>query len=243
MTNIIVLDREKHRALRVERRPSARHGDNQRFVQVVVREFPLLAIQCPILVSKDADTGAFFCGAMLGFDEGENLFLSDGGGHEGYRPLNLQRAPFYVAGGELAVDLDSPRIAAAGGERVFDEAGQPTAYLESIRTVFGELRPGLEMTKAFLETLLRHKLLAPLEVELSFDDGSSRELTGLYTIDQEALRSLPDATVVELFRQGYMYLIHLMIVSVKQISSLASRKNSRLLDGGGDAGVAWPARA
>ena len=227
MTNIIALDRATHRALRIERRPSARHGDNQRFVQVVVREFPLLAIQCPILVSKDADTGAFFCGAMLGFDEGENLFLADGGGHEGYRPLNLQRAPFYVA----------------GGERVFDDAGQPTAYLEGIRSVFNELRPGLEMTKAFLETLVRLKLLAPLEVELSFDDGSSRELAGLYTIDQEALRGLPDAAVLELFRQGYMYLIHLMIVSVKQISSLASRKNGRLLDGGGDTGVAWPARA
>jgi hypothetical protein len=241
MANIIVLDREKHRALRIERRPSTRHGDNQRFVQVVVREFPLLAIQCPILISKDADTGAFFCGAMLGFDEGENLFLAENGGHEGYRPLNLQRAPFYVAGGELAVDLDSPRIVAAGGERVFDDAGQPTPYLESIRTVFGELRPGLEMTKGFVEALVRHRLLAPMDVQLSFDDGSSRELTGLYTIDQEALRNLPDAAVLELFRQGYMYLIHLMIVSVKQISNLASRKNSRLLDG--DAGAVWSARA
>ena len=46
---------------------------------VVVSEFPLLAVHYPILLSKDADTGAFYCGAMLGFDAGENLFLAEGG--------------------------------------------------------------------------------------------------------------------------------------------------------------------
>ena len=52
---------------------------------------------------------------MLGIDEGENLFLKDGNGHEGYRPLNLQRVPFFVAGEDLAIDLDHARITAARG--------------------------------------------------------------------------------------------------------------------------------
>ena len=32
---------------------SARYGDNQRFVQVIVGEFPQLVMQYPILLSKD----------------------------------------------------------------------------------------------------------------------------------------------------------------------------------------------
>ncbi|MHB8283916.1 MAG: SapC family protein [Caulobacteraceae bacterium] len=229
MTSIVVLDNTLHRHVTVQGGLSG-WVDRQRFVQVVLREFSLLAVQYPILVSKNVDTGDFFVGAVLGFDEGENLFAKPGGGHEGYRPLNLQRAPFYVADGRLAIDLDSPIVGTGRGEALFDTTGQATPFLENIHYVLGEFRTGLEMTRIFIDTLLKLKLLVEMEVDLSFDDGTRRQLEGLYTIDQDVVRDLDDAAALELFRRGYMYLIHLMIVSVKQIAQLARRKNERLLD-------------
>jgi hypothetical protein len=160
MTNIVVLNSQSHRELRVQAEATAKFGDNQRFVPVVITEIPLLVTHYPVLFSKDADTGAFFCGAMLGIDEGENLFLKEGKGHEGYRPLNLQRAPFFVSGDELAIDLDHLRISADKGQSLFDENGEPTPYLESIKAAFQQLKPGNEMTKRFIETLLKLNLLA-----------------------------------------------------------------------------------
>ena len=77
------------------------------------------------------------------------------------------------------------------------------------------------------------KLIEPISISLSFDDGSKRELAGLYTINREALRALPDANVVELFRRGYLQLIYLMIASVKQIPVLAKKKNDRILQDSG----------
>lgn len=232
MTNIVALDSQAHRGLKVRAGPSAAYGDNQRFVQVIVNEFPLLAAQCPILFSKDADTGAFYCGAMLGVDPGENLLIEEGRPFEGYRPLNLQRAPFFAStAGGLGIDLDSSRVDAEGGEALFTESGEPTAYLESVMATFRELKPGLERTKVFVETLLGLKLIEPVDIRLAFDDGTSRELEGLYTINQQALRQLPDETVVPLFRRGYLQLIYLMIASLKQIPVLAQRKNRRLLEG------------
>jgi hypothetical protein len=231
MSNIVVLNSGAHRDVRVQAGASAKLGDNQRYVQVVVTEFPLLAVHYPILLSKDTETGAFFCGAMLGIDEGENLFLKEGGGHEGYRPLNLQRAPFFVSGNELAIDLEHPRVAAGKGEPLFNDNGEATPYLESIKAAFQELKPGIEMTKRFIQTLLLLDLLEPIDVILGFDDGSKRNLADLYTINQEALRKLPDASVVELFRRGYLQLIYLLIASLKQIPVLAQKKNSRFLSG------------
>ena len=139
MTNIVVLNTEAHRDLRVRAKASARFGDDQRFVPVVVGEFALLAVHYPILLSKDAETGAFYAGAMLGFDEGENLFLDEAKGFDAYRPLNLQRAPFFAAGDELAIDLDSPRVDEVEGELLFDDRGTPTPYLQGIMTAFREL--------------------------------------------------------------------------------------------------------
>jgi hypothetical protein len=227
VSNIVPLDNRTHRSLRVRAEASARLGDNQRFVQVAANEFPLLVVHYPILLSKDAETGGFYCGAMLGFDEGENLFLEEG--RNVYRPLNLQRGPFYTSGSDVAIDLDHPRVGVPTGEPLFSASGKPTPYLEGIIELMRNLRPGLERTKVFVETLMQLKLVAPLAIDAQFDDGTSREVIGLYTIDQEALRALPDDAALELFRRGYLQLIYLMLASLKQVPVLAQKKNRRLL--------------
>ena len=227
MTNVALLNNHDHRAVRVQAGASARYGDNQRFVAVILGEFPHLVAHYPILLTKDQNTGAFFAGAMLGFDEGENLFL-DARGMETYRPLNLQRGPFFTAGTEVAIDLDSPRLE-AGGKPLFTEQGEPTQYLQSIMALFRDLKPGLEMTKIFVEILVGLKLVEPIDIDLAFDDGSKRKLTGLYTVNQQSLAVLPDATVIDMFRKGYLQLIYLMIASLKQVPVLARLKNDALL--------------
>src|SRR6185437_10637318 len=124
MTQIVPLDKEAHRTLKVDGRASAAYGDNQHFVQVIVSEFPHLVVRYPILFAKHVKTGQFYCGAILGFDEGENLFLDEWRERETYRPLALQRMPFYVHGPEIAIDLDHPRVGAEAGQPLFDHAGK-----------------------------------------------------------------------------------------------------------------------
>jgi hypothetical protein len=242
MTQIVALNNETHRSLKVDARASAAYGDNQRFVQVIVKEFAQLVVHYPILLSKNAQTGQFYCGAMLGFDEAENLFLGDWAEREIYRPLSLQRMPFYTQGSDLAIDLDHPRVGAEGGKPLFTEHGEPTRYLQSITWAFQDLKPGIEATRLFIAQLLELKLIEPIDIEVEFDDGTTRNCLGLYTINQEILAKLPDQTVVEFFRHGQMRLIHLMIASLKQLPLLARKKNSRLLQATeGLAGARTPA--
>lgn len=227
MSNIVILNSQAHRELRVDASASARLGDNQRFVPVVLAEFAALAAHYPIFFSKDADTGAFYCGAMLGFDDGENLFLAEG--RDAYRPLQIQRGPFVTVGADLAIDLDNPRLSQTKGERLFTDAGETTPYLESIKQLFRVLYPGIEKTKIFIAALLELNLIEPVDLDVGFDDASKRMITGLYTVAQEALRALPDEKVLQLFRSGFLQLIYLMIASLKQVPVLAQKKNRRLL--------------
>jgi hypothetical protein len=229
MTQIVPLSKETHRSLIVDGRAAAAYGDNRHFVRVIVKEFPELLVHYPILFTKHPQTGEFYCGAMLGFEEGENLFLEEWTDRQFYRPLSLQRGPFYSQGPDLAIDLDDPRVGAEGGKPLFTEQGQPTLYLQSIIWAFQDLNPGVEMTRLFIARLLELKLIEPIDVEAEFDDGSKRQCVGLYTIDQEALSALPDEIVVELFRRGYLRLIHQMIASLKQVPALGRKKNSMFL--------------
>jgi len=241
MTQIVPLNKETHRSLTVDGRASAAYGDNTRFVQVILKEFPQLVVHYPILFSKDPQTGQLYCGAMLGFDEGENLFLQEWAEREFYRPLSLQRGPFHAHGPDLAVDLDHPRVGVEGGKPLFTEHGQPTQYLQSIIWAFQDLKPGVEMTKVFVARLLELKLIEPVDIEVEFDDGTMRKCVGLYTINEDALVKLPDEAVVELFKRGYVRLIYLMIASLKQIFVMAREKNARLLQATEGIGRARPA--
>jgi hypothetical protein len=197
----------------------------------VVNEFQALAMHYPILFSKDADTGQFYCGAMLGFDTGENLFLGEHRSLSAYRPLNLQRGPFLTAGSDLAIDLDHPRVASSGDQQLFTEAGEPSVYLQSIMGLMRDLRPGLERTRIFTDTLLSLKLIEPMTISARFDDGSNREFTGLYTVNRSRLQELADPAVLDLFRRSYLQLIYLMLASLDHVSALAQKKNRSFLPG------------
>jgi SapC len=230
MTQIVPLSKEAHRSLKVDGRASAAYGDDRHFVQVTVNEFPLLVVHYPLFFSKNANTGEFYCGVMLGFKEGENLFLQEWTEREFYRPLILQRGPFHAHGPSLAIDLEHPRVGAAGGKPLFTEYGQPTRYLQSIIWAFQDLKPGIETTRFFVARLLELHLIEPIDIDVEFEDGSTHKCVGLYTVNQETLTRLPDDVVVELFRRGYLRLMHLMIASLKQFPLLARKKNGRLLE-------------
>lgn len=229
VTQIATLSNESHRALRVDARPSAAYGDSQRFAQVIIGEFADLVVHYAILFVKDATTGQFHSGALLGYDQGENLFLDEWRAGLRYRPLLLQRAPFLTYGKYLAIDLDHPRVGVEAGEPLFTDDGRPTPYLESVRYAIRHLHAGMQATQVFIARLLELKLVEPIDLQVELEDGSKREGTGLYTIDVGALGALEDATVVELHRRGYLRLIDFMIASLKQLPVLTSRKNARLL--------------
>lgn len=228
MVNITILDPLAHAGLHAAGSGNAGSDVDRHFVEIVPRELALVAVSCPVLVTKNSDTGTFMLGAVLGVDHGENLFLEQMNSGDVYRPLQFQRDGFWIAQDLLAADLDHPRFGRGVGEPLFDAEGARTPFLDGIATALGELRGGGLMTTAFVKALVTLELLAPVDIELSFDDGSRRMLEDLYSIDQDRLRSLDDAAVLDLFRRGYLQLVYLMIASLKNIPRLAKRKNARL---------------
>jgi hypothetical protein len=198
------------------------------FVQIVASEFASAAACCPILLTKNAGTGQFYAGAMFGFEPGENLLGEAGADGAVFTPLDLERQGFYISGESIAVDRNHPRFSTTDGEPLFDENGQPRERLRHIQRVLGALKIGVDETDAFIAALLQHRLVEPIDVDLSFDDGKSLSLQGLYTVSLDSLGQLDDATALQFFRRGYLQLAYVMAASLKQISALALRRNRRL---------------
>jgi hypothetical protein len=223
MSNIQLLTPQDHGTLRLR----ARTNPDPHFVQIMPSEFRLAAGCCPILFTKNPETGAFYAGALLGFKPDEPA-LQSVAERGGFDPLALQRDGFYVSDEQIAIDLDNPRFSQTEGEPLFDDLREPSVVLRQIQHLLGQIHSGLEATKHFVNALSELNVIEPIDISLAFDDGERMALNGLYTASLDKLNSLSDADVLRLFRAGYLQLACFMAASLQHLRVLAHLRNQRL---------------
>lgn len=97
MANLVAVDNKNHKHIKINNTLAETHGKNLHLIPAIVAEFTNLAVQYPILLTKNGDTGQFVCAAMLGFESGENLFWQNEQWQGIYLPLQIQRQPFLLA--------------------------------------------------------------------------------------------------------------------------------------------------
>ncbi len=240
MANLISLHNNLHKQMTVCPETAEAHGAKLTMVPVMLSEFLKLAVQYPIALTKNKETGVFVCVSMFGFSEGENLFWQDGQWDTLYTPLHIARQPFFLGKNNdaktasdeeqyvVCFDADSDSLRKAGGEALFDTAGNETAYLQRMKSLLAELLDGEAKTQVFVDKLVALDLLQPMRLDISFVNGDSHRVNGMYTVDEEKLSNLPEEIIVELHASGYLSYIYAMIVSMGQIYSLVQRKNARL---------------
>jgi hypothetical protein len=239
VVNLVVLDSQTHRNVRISRRP-ARECAEINVVSVIPREFPRLVAHYPIFFTKSTESGRLEPAALLGFQRKENLFYVNGRWDVAYVPLQIQRQPFSLiprrsdssAGGQpsldVALDLDGSNIQAQEGERLFLEDGAPTKFLQEITSMLAALVSGSREAYAFTGRLAELNLIEPVRIDIEFVDRSETKLEGLYWIAAAALKALPAAQLAELRDREFLEWLYFQMASVSHVSGLVARKNQLL---------------
>jgi hypothetical protein len=238
LTNLVALNTQTHRVLRISAAQAILGHSSVNVVSVIPREFPRLLAHYPIFYSK-TESKQFEPAALLGFERGENLFIKDGTWDASYIPLQIQRQPFALiprgaaatdpqATLDLAVDLDSPYVQAQDGERLFQDDGKAAPYLQNLSSMMSALVSGSREAYAFTGKLAELNLLEPVQIDIDFADRSSTKLQGLYWIAAAALKALSAAQLAELRDREYLEWMYFQMASIAHVSGLVARKNKRL---------------
>jgi hypothetical protein len=233
MSRYEVLDREKHRPLRIKTGYGAALGDAVMYVMTYPMEFRDIQGCYPILFTKDPNTGGFFAAAVLGFDRDQNLFLKDDGWDATYVPAMVQRQPFLIARrGEndtdtpvVSLDLDHPRVSQDEGEALFEGDGSPSEFLNGKIALLDKLHRGLQHGQGFVETLIKHELLEQITLDFTFNDGAKQTVEGFYTIAEERLYQLPGDALESLNQAGYLQPIFMAVASLSRMRDIIERRN------------------
>lgn len=238
MTKHALLNNVEHADLKIITEKSTQYGNDQMFSVVFPFEFKHVQANYPIFFHKDKNTGEFNALAMFGFEEGENLFLSDNGWDANYIPLMIERHPFTIGiqtnvedGEEVVshvinIDLNSPRVSKTEGKSLFLTHGGNSEYLNKISSMLKALSDNKETNKLFTQCLIDHKLLEPFNLDIQLKDGSNNRMTGFYTINEEKLFALESDVVHHLNSSGLLMLIYMVVASQSQIRALIERKSN-----------------
>ncbi|WP_078083454.1 SapC family protein [Microbulbifer mangrovi] len=241
MSNTVALNNESHRNLKVITRRGAEYGEATHLVPVVANELRNLVLEYPVCITKDPNTGQFSLCALLGFEPGENLYLQEDNWDAQYIPMHIRRQPFMVGyrnpeaavgedrGAVITLDLDSKRVteADAGGERLFDDQGNNTPFMQQVSELLGQLMAGMESTTAFLTVLSDSDLIEPAHINVQFASGEQKRYEGLYTVNEDKLQKLDADKLVNMHQHGYLQAAYWLGASMGQVRKLIQRKNQK----------------
>ncbi|HMB61100.1 MAG TPA: SapC family protein [Xanthomonadales bacterium] len=233
MSQYEVLNKEKHRQLRIKTGYGAALGDAVMYVMTYPMEFRDIQSCYPILFTKDPNTGGFFAAAVMGFEADQNLFLQGDRWDALYVPALIQRQPFLIAtGGKeakeapvVSLDLDHPRVSQDEGEALFDTKGDPTEFLNQKIVLLEKLHRGLQHGKGFIESLLRHELLEEITLDIAFNDGAKKSVQGFYCIAEEQLYQLKGDVLESLNQAGYLQPVFMAVASLSRMRDVIERRN------------------
>ena len=233
MSNHAVLSSLAHRKLRIKTERSVELGDEVMSCITVPNEFRNVQNHYPILFQLNQDRDVFHAIALFGFEKGENLFLNDAAWDAGYMPLAMDIQPFLIGrpseeNGErqIHIDIESPRVNAEDGIRVFDDQGGTTDFLESISSKLGVLHSGYDDSSDFMQCLQKYELLEPFVLEVALRDGSKNRLVGFHTINEDKVRALDAHVLEEMNSKNYLMQIFMVLASLSNIVNLVDRKNA-----------------
>jgi hypothetical protein len=81
------------------------------------------------------------------------------------------------------------------------------------------------MTEKFIKELEEHDLLQELELNIALSTEEKKKLVGIFTINEEKVKELPDEVVLDFHKRGLFVPIYSMLGSLSQMNRLAQLRN------------------
>jgi len=232
MANIVPIRKEQHQNLKLAQTRDLSHIAGQHIIPLTAAEFAQGSASFPIVIVKNPDSEQYRSVAMLGVEAGENLFYQDDKWTAVSIPQSIGIAPFSLGIDPekentliACVDLDSDFVGEDKDLALFEEDGKDSEVLVNVQQALGRLYDNERMTEQFIKELQDNNLLQELELNIALSTGEQKKLVGIFTINEEKLKDLPDDKVLDFHKRGLFVPIYSMLGSISQINRLAQLRN------------------
>ncbi|MBU0908895.1 MAG: SapC family protein [Proteobacteria bacterium] len=227
---IVVLDIKKHKNTRVAPVTDFSFAASANSIPIAGVEFIEASKDYPIAFIKNSQS-AYIPTIILGLQDNQNLFVSkEGKWNAFYIPAYIRRYPFVPSttneAGKLNICIDEAYkgIDAEKGTPVFNEDGTPAPMLEKAVQLIQDYHMQMQHTNSFTSRLADSGVLQEMKAEFGTRDGSKKfRLSGIFVVNEEKLRALDDAKVLDFFRKGEFAWIYSHLTSLSNFARMLDK--------------------
>lgn len=225
------LDRAAHRSLRIKLPVTdwtVASRLNSMFVAAVefgdvCRDFPIVFVRA----GNDPDGKTQIASvAVFGLGKEENLYLDGTAWRAAYMPAMLRLYPFALGRIDdktFAIVLDTAwsGVSTTDGDPLFDAAGEPSELTKLVQQQLEQTEYEVERTRLVGQRLQDLGLLREMRFDATLPDGGKLSVDGFLTVDEDKLKALSDADLIDLQRSGLLGLVHAHLISLGHMRRLA----------------------
>lgn len=239
--HLVEINYQEHKHFALLAKSSNQLAKNLNIIPVTYSEIANVINQYPLVFIKSTITGQFNLFALCGFEAGENLYCQYNLWHENFCPHYLSSKPFYIGYPSeqsnkrvLCVDINSPLIikkfkASTVGQAFFDDNKQESVCLIKAKDSLARLEQSAKSQAEFIDCVTQLNLIQPLTLDIVWDNGEKKSISGLYTIDPSYVDALTADKFEQLKAHNYLPVISDLNKSLNHIQQLVTLKNKQLL--------------
>ena len=174
--------------------------------------------------------GKFEVVAILGIEEGQNLFVMPDGrwDRRTYMPAYVRRYPFCMlsgqpGSGERPIGVD-PAAITENGERLFDDDGNALPHWVMFERLLRDYEDELARAHTLAQKLQGLGALAPFSLRAELASGFSLSLNDMYRVDRAKLAAVDAAALGNLITSSEMDSVYAHLLSQDNFLRLMSRR-------------------
>ncbi len=232
MANFVPVRKEQHQNLKLAGKRDFAHVAAQHIITVTAAEYAQASASFPVVLIKNQDTPHYRSVALLGLEAGENLYYKDSKWSGLSLPQSAGMSPFALGLDPdkentltACVDMDSALVGEEKELALFEADGKESELLTNVQKSLGRLYENEKMTENFIKELEENDLLQELELHIDLASGEKKKLTGIFTVNEDKVKSLADDKVLDFHKRGLFVPIYAMLVSLGQVNRLVQLRN------------------
>ncbi|MCD6432837.1 MAG: SapC family protein, partial [Sulfurimonas sp.] len=229
--NLVVLDKEQHKSLKISPLESLSFAKQTTFVPVIANEVALVGAAFPVVFTADENPSLVSL-VSLG---GENLAINaEGKWITSYIPSYLRKYPFSLANTKenpeqkvILVDEESHLFSKSKGKQLFKKNGeQSDTLIQAVKFLTNHENQSV-MTASVAKVIADSGILESKEISVGEGDEKKVLVKGFRVVNREKLNALSDDILATWVRKGIISMIDSHLRSLENIQALFNIAHQR----------------
>ena len=227
-TSIEPLSQSVHKNLKIRPEAEFSFATKSNSVPLTLPEFTLAARHFPILLLGEELVPV----AALGIRPEQNVFVDANGKWDTliYVPAYIRRHPFILLGGptedRLTLGVDTSSASTKPEARaLFGADGKETEVVTQALDFCNQFHGAYLHTRDFSAALKKSGIVTETTLEIEPQPGQRVNLGTFQRVDEERLKNLPDETIVEWRKLGYLHPVYFLLQSMNNWDLVLNKAN------------------